>query len=612
MSMTAVLLLAVSLIVVVSLIALQKRWLARFSQGFLLSVLLALSVVAFTTGAIIAIRAYEVARDGVMAELRLGLENVAQVVEQQVRGAVRTEQNRLTTVSAAFARMIDRTPPAELRNRLEAVEQAEPRYLQADLLDARSQVIANSTASGAPQPPSRVSAAYALEGKPFITIREDDDGVTRQMLLAAPLADASGRTIGALLVRFDLRSLLHDLISTTHFNTTGYTVLVGSHDHVIAHSKEERLGEDFSAYEAVRRVRAGERAGSVVARNRAGVDRLFVFRTIANPSMEAGARPWILLTEMDQSEVLEILRKLKVQLLISLAVVAVVLLIIAMGLTQSIRRPLYQLALVAERIRDGDLTADSGVTGRDAVGRMAAALSSMAKGLKERDRIRDLFGRYIASEVAGEMLASGGVLEGKSRRVTVLMSDIRGFTLMSEKMQPADVVAFLNEYFTEMVDAVLECGGVLDKFIGDGLLAVFGSLSVQPDHAERAVRAALRMRAKLAKINGERASMGLQPIAIGIGIHTDDCIIGNIGSNKRLEYTVVGDGVNVASRVEALNKQFGTTILTTETTYEEIKGEFECREMPEAELRGRARTFRFYEIVSEKAAAAAPSAAAKV
>src|SRR6185436_17435294 len=114
----------------VSLIALRKRWLSRFSHGFLLSVLLALSVVAFTTGSIIAIRAYEVARDGVMAELRLGLENVAQVVEQQVRSAVRVEQTRLTTVSAAFARVLDHATPEQLRARLEAVEQAEPRYLQ--------------------------------------------------------------------------------------------------------------------------------------------------------------------------------------------------------------------------------------------------------------------------------------------------------------------------------------------------------------------------------------------------------------------------------------------------------------------------------------------------
>jgi class 3 adenylate cyclase len=612
MNLTSALLVVVSLIVVVSVFVLRTRWLSRYSHGFLLSVLLALSVVAFTAGSVVAIRGYEVARDGVMSELRLGLENVAQVVEQQVRSAVRIEQSRLTTVSSAFGRVMDRATPEQLRSRLEAVEQAEPRYLQVDLIDPRAQVIANSTATGAPQPPSRVSAAYALEGKPFITIREDDDGVTRQMLLSAPVVDAGGHTTGAVLVRFDLRSLLHDLISTTHFNTTGYTVLVGSHDHVIAHSKEERLGEDFSGYEAVRRVRAGERDGSVVAPNRAGVDRLFVYRTIANPSMEAGARPWILLTEMDQSEVLAILRRLKMQLLISLGIVGVVLLVIAVGLTQSIRGPLYQLAQVAEHIRDGKLDTVVPVTGRDAVGRMAAALASMAKGLKERDRIRDLFGRYIASDVAGEMLASGGVLEGKSRRVTVLMSDIRGFTRMSEAMPPVQVVAFLNEYFTEMVDAVLECGGVLDKFIGDGLLAVFGSLAPQPDHAERAIRAALRMRAKLAKINGERASMGLPAIAIGIGIHTDDCIVGNIGSNKRLEYTVVGDGVNVASRVEALNKQFGTTILTTETTYEAIKNEFECRQMPEAEIRGRASTFRFYEVISEKADAPAAAAPARV
>ena len=115
-----------------------------------------------------------------------------------------------------------------------------------------------------------------------------------------------------------------------------------------------------------------------------------------------------------------------------------------------------------------------------------------------------------------------------------------------------------------MVDAVFEHDGVLDKFIGDGMLAVFGSLDEEPDHARRAVRAALRMKALLAKINGERAMAGQLPIAIGIGIHTDDVIVGNIGSRKRLEYTVIGDGVNTCSRVEALNKEFGTTILITE------------------------------------------------
>ncbi|MBI2265244.1 MAG: adenylate/guanylate cyclase domain-containing protein, partial [Armatimonadetes bacterium] len=167
-------------------------------------------------------------------------------------------------------------------------------------------------------------------------------------------------------------------------------------------------------------------------------------------------------------------------------------------------------------------------------------------------------------------------------------------------MTPEQVVSFLNEYFSEMVEAVFEQEGVLDKFIGDAIMAVFGTVGDQPDHPRRAVLAALRMKSLLAKINGERAIVGKGPIAIGIGIHTADVIVGNIGSLKRLEYTVIGDGVNTCSRVEALNKEFGTTILITETTYEAVKDEFECRAMPETQLRGKVKALQFHEVISAR------------
>lgn len=124
-------------------------------------------------------------------------------------------------------------------------------------------------------------------------------------------------------------------------------------------------------------------------------------------------------------------------------------------------------------------------------------------------------------------------------------------------MTPAQVVSFLNDYFSEMVEAVFEQNGVLDKFLGDGMMAVFGSMGDMPDHPRRAVLAALRMKALLSKINGDRAILGKPPINIGIGIHTDDVIVGNIGTRKRLEYTVIGDGVNTCSRVEALKQGIG-------------------------------------------------------
>jgi adenylate cyclase len=226
----------------------------------------------------------------------------------------------------------------------------------------------------------------------------------------------------------------------------------------------------------------------------------------------------------------------------------------------------------------------------------------MVQGLQERDRVKEIFGRYVTTQISEEVLKGGVSLGGQLRRVTILLSDIRNFTTMSERMAPEEVVSFLNDYFSEMVDAVFEHGGVLDKFIGDGMLAVFGSLDEAPDHARRAVRAALRMKVLLAKLNGERAVAGRLPINIGIGIHTDEVIVGNIGSRRRLEYTVIGDGVNTCSRVEALNKEFGTTILITEGTHAEVGDEFACRLMPETALRGKAKALRVYEVVSRKVA----------
>ena len=191
----------------------------------------------------------------------------------------------------------------------------------------------------------------------------------------------------------------------------------------------------------------------------------------------------------------------------------------------------------------------------------------------------------------------------------MLISDIRDFTAMSEQMEPEEVVQFLNAYFSDMVDAVFEYGGVLDKFLGDGLLAVFGSFSDGPDHAWRAVSAALRMNARLGNINDERTAAGLLPIRIGIGIHTGEVIVGNIGSQRRLEYTVIGDGVNTTSRLESLNKQFSTMILISEVTYEAVKERFECRHMPECILRGRTRPTQVYEVVAAKESGSAATGA---
>jgi adenylate cyclase len=262
---------------------------------------------------------------------------------------------------------------------------------------------------------------------------------------------------------------------------------------------------------------------------------------------------------------------------------------------------MYAMVDVAQAIQAGDLTRRTGLHGRDSIGRLGAAMDEMAKGLQERDRVKDVFGRYIAKQAAEQLLTGPLNLGGQAKRVTILFSDIRGFTSMAETMTPEQVVEFLNEYFTEMVDAVMEQEGMLDKFLGDGLMAVFGSFGDQPDHARRAVLAALRMKALLAKINGDRAMAGKPPVAIGIGIHTDEVIVGSIGSKQRLEFTHIGDGVNTASRVQALNKEYHTTILITGATFDALGGAFDSKPIAEVTLRGKTKSLPIYEVLSSAA-----------
>jgi adenylate cyclase len=368
-----------------------------------------------------------------------------------------------------------------------------------------------------------------------------------------------------------------------------------------------RLEENIADYAAVQAARQSRGVGSVVARNKAGANRLYVYRAIKNPSSLA-QYPWVLLTEIDRDEELAGLRRLRRELALGVVLVLLGSLVIAQQVSSSMTKPLSSLGDFARRIGSGDLTTRTAIGGRDVSGQLSATLNDMANGLQERDRVKEIFGRYIATQVSDKILKGDVNLGGEVRRVTILFSYIRNFTGMSEAMAPQQVVAFLNDYFSEMVDAVFEHGGVLDKFIGDGLMAVFGSMD-DIDHEKSAVRAALRMKALLAKINGVRQVSGLPDIAIGIGIHTDDVIVGNIGSRKRLEYTVVGDGVNTSSRLQTLNKEFGTTILISETTYEAVGADFECRPMPDAPLRGKTRNLHFFEVISAKSGAGAAVAA---
>jgi class 3 adenylate cyclase/GAF domain-containing protein len=216
-------------------------------------------------------------------------------------------------------------------------------------------------------------------------------------------------------------------------------------------------------------------------------------------------------------------------------------------------------------------------------------------------QVKNLMYRYMTPEVAEQLLASGDTgLGGKLQHVSVLFSDIRGYTSLTEDLMAEQVVTMLNEYFEVMVDAVFKYKGTLDKYIGDALMAVFGSPAPLDQHPLCAMQTAVEMRQRLMVFNQERLANNKKPISIGIGIHSDEVVSGNIGSSKRMELTSIGDGVNLASRLEGTSKQYGTDIVISDNTYQPYKELLWARELDLITVKGKSKPVIIYELLGFK------------
>lgn len=222
---------------------------------------------------------------------------------------------------------------------------------------------------------------------------------------------------------------------------------------------------------------------------------------------------------------------------------------------------------------------------------------------KEKRYLRQSFQYYLSPHVIAEIVKNPQELKlgGQKRDMTVLFSDIRGFTTLSEKMAPEKLVAFLNEYFTAMTDIVMSRGGVLDKFMGDGLMAFWGAPQEMPDHAQQACLAALEMGRKLAELKQEWVAKGLPDISIGVGINSGQMVVGNMGSSQRFDYTVLGDNVNLGSRLEGLNKQYQTQIIVSQFTFERVSSQFSCRFLDKVKVKGKEIPVEIYELTGQRA-----------
>lgn len=350
-------------------------------------------------------------------------------------------------------------------------------------------------------------------------------------------------------------------------------------DHLIQH----RLGVIIFPQGGLSRVRG-------VLRGRLAVRLIaLIFATVIVPF---GA---ILLTILGSSRILrmgvrppeEILQRLQTvvaaEALIFLITACALTGLVAVGLSIQLK----QIIRALHRVAKGDFSHKVVVTSNDEMGYTGDAINDMIQGLKERDLIKETFGRYVSQQVRDEILRGAIPLDGEHKEVTVLFADLRNFTPLVESTPPKLVVSIINGYFQEMAEAIDQEGGLVLQFIGDEIEAVFGAPLPLEDHPRRAVRAALEMRRRLAKVNAQLAGQGLPPLEHGVGIHSGQVVAANIGSPERLSYALVGDTVNLASRIQGLTKGLGADILISGRTRAALGQEFSLRDLPATPVKGK-------------------------
>lgn len=262
----------------------------------------------------------------------------------------------------------------------------------------------------------------------------------------------------------------------------------------------------------------------------------------------------------------------RLQLTIVFSVVILVVLASGFWVASLITRPLGILVAANDKVSQGDLTRTVAVTSRDETGRLTASFNHMVEGLREREKVKNMFSQYVTKQVSDAVLNGSVKLGGERMHVAILLSDVRSFTTISESMEPEQLITMLNRYFEYMIDSIIEFDGILDKFIGDGILVEYNCPLPQERYSLRSVLNALRMRELLAKFNAEQVAKGEIILKIGIGVHCGPAVLGNIGAEgKKLEYTAMGDTVNVTARLESATKEVGADIVISADLYAEVR-----------------------------------------
>ncbi len=274
-------------------------------------------------------------------------------------------------------------------------------------------------------------------------------------------------------------------------------------------------------------------------------------------------------------------------------------LVVGMMLAAGLTGPIRLLVDAMHEVLRGNLHRRSRIDRNDEIGFLGSSFNEMVSGLEERERIKDTFGRFVSRDVAEAVLNDQVALAGERAEVSILFQDIRGFTVLSAKLDPVALLRLLNRFFTEVVAAVEAEGGVVKQFTGDGVMALFGAPRSRVDHSERAVRAALGIVSRLASLNSMLHENGQSPLQIGVGIHTGEVVAGLIGPDERVEYGVVGEPVNLASRIEALTKDLPATILISREIAARLGPQFVLGRVALLPVKGRSQPVEVVEVLAQ-------------
>jgi adenylate cyclase len=294
----------------------------------------------------------------------------------------------------------------------------------------------------------------------------------------------------------------------------------------------------------------------------------------------------------------QIISGLLLQILFITAIGVILSVTLSLVVSKSVSAPLEEMETAMKEVAKGNLDVRIKIVSNDEIGAVGEGFGRMIKGLKESEAIKESFGKYISQEIRDEILSGRIPLDGEMTRATMLFSDLRDFTPFVESTHPKQVVSIMNQYFSEMAEAIKRNNGLILQYVGDEIEAVFGAPVPHDDHPDMAASAALEMKKRLVHLNERLKDQGVAPFRHGIGIHTGAVLAGIIGSKERSSYALVGDTVNLASRIQGLTKEFACDIILSQTTHDLVAGDYQTEALRAVRVKGKSQEILTYKLLS--------------